>query len=272
MSWSKKKKICSAIVFVSIALVLAIEIFFAEGLRATEAGNNFYEITVRSIGIAVFLSLALLMDYGYIFKNTANKNIHAWLALAAGFAIAINNFPFVSLINGDAYLGGRASDILIYALICFCVGCFEELAFRGFVFMVALEKMPKNKKGAFGAIFISSAIFGIVHGVNILAGGSVGGVLLQIGYSALIGALSAVMLMNTHNLWYSIFMHALYNFGGGVVPKFGGGKIWTAGEVALTVVVSLIVVAYVIYNFVRLPDAHISGVFGKTKEEKHDNA
>ena len=177
---------------------------------------------------------------------------------------SIEGNTVVALGNFDGCHNGHMSVVM--------KAFYEAKAKKARSVVYTFEKMPKNKKGAFGAIFISSAIFGVVHGVNIFAGGSVGGVLLQIGYSALIGALSAVMLMNTHNLWYSVFMHALYNFCGGVVPEFGGGRIWTAEEVTLTVVVSLIVVAYVIYNFVRLPDADIEGVFGKTKEEKHDNA
>ena len=58
----------------------------------------------------------------------------------------------------------------MYALVCISVGFFEEMAFRGCVFTVAVQSQEGKRYGAVIAIFISSAIFGLVHMLNLIGG------------------------------------------------------------------------------------------------------
>ena len=104
----------------------------------------------------------------------------------------------------------------------------------------------------FFSIIFSSLIFGAIHIVNLFAGSGIVPVILQLGYSFLIGSMCAVILLVTKNIWFSVVIHALFNFAGGVMPTFVSNfKIWTVGEIILTVVVSLIVAAYVIKMFFK---------------------
>ena len=267
MTWSKKRKISIAVIAIAVLAVIAIEVFFAKSLKASEYGNVFYEILIRGIGIAVFLTLIIMLNMGNILLPSKGRKLDEFLFLIPCFAIAINNFPIISILSGDAYISFEAMGIGMYALECLFVGGFEELAFRGFVFLLVLERMKKNTKGAFLAILISSVLFGAVHIVNLFAGADPVSVLLQIGYSSLIGALTSVVLIKTRNLWYCIVLHSLYNFCGGIVSSFGGGIIWTASEVLVTVVISLLVAVYVVFVFVRTSDSEIAMLFNKNKEK-----
>ena len=212
-------------------------------------GQMHYEILSRLVAALVCVALLcrFSLSHLFVFKRPI---LRPFLVILPCFAIAVNNFPILSVLMGDAALGTNATDYVVYALLCLAVGFFEEVAFRGCVFTVALERMTKITSPAwrvFAACVVSSALFGLVHLANLFTGASVGYVLLQVCYSFLIGGMCAIVMVKTANIWYGIVLHAIYNFAGSVVPQFGAGQIWTIPTVVLTVVVSLIVAAYVFF-------------------------
>ncbi len=209
--------------------------------------NPWNDIALRLFGTAVCIALMWRFSYTHLLVPKRPK-LSRLLVVLPFFAIAVNNFPFLSVLMGEASLQGATLDgVLAYAGICLCVGLFEEMAFRGCVFVIALERTDKIASAplrVLAASVISSAVFGLVHLTNLFAGASVGATLLQVSYSFLIGGMCAIMLVKTQNIWYCVLCHAIYNFAGGVVPELGSGRLWTAPTVILTVVVSLIVVVY----------------------------
>ena len=120
------------------------------------------------------------------------------------------------------------------------------------------------------AIFWSSVIFGIVHLSNIFVA-SPGAVLLQMGYSALIGGLCCMVLLETGNIWLCVIIHALYNFAGGVVGRLGSGTIWTSEEVALTAILGVLVAIFSVWRFLTMPIERADQLFKKEKKENYDN-
>ena len=213
------------------------------------------EIGIRLLGTAVCIALMWRFSYAHLLVPKRPKLARLLQSLPF-FAIAVNNFPFLSVAMGKASLqGAPLPHMLGYALLCFSVGLFEEMAFRGCVFVIALERAEKITSAplrVLAASVISSAVFGLVHLTNLFAGASVGATLLQVSYSFLIGGMCAIMLVKTQNIWYCVLCHAIYNFAGGVVPTLGGGTLWTAPTVILTVVVSLIVLVYAFVVLFRI--------------------
>ena len=261
MTLTKNKKLCLIAIVCAALVLLCVELFVAPCLKATVNGNTFYEIIVRAVGIAVFTILTVAMGYGKIFAPKLKMNFSCFIFLCGCFLIAINNFPFAALFDGKVYVAVDWIGFAFYGLLCLFVGGFEEIAFRGFLFMLLLDRGKKNTKGAFLAIVLSSVVFGVVHSVNLLSGAGAISVILQIGYSSLIGALASVMLLKTHNIWYCIVLHALYNFNGGLVDRFGVGNMWTPSQVALTATVAVLVAVWVIYEFIRIPEEKIKTLF-----------
>lgn len=214
--------------------------------------NVWYEIGIRLFGAIV--CIALMWRFSYVHLLVPKKpSIKRLLIILPFFAIAVNNFPFLSVLMGDASLAGAtAGGYAKYVFLCLAVGLFEELAFRGCVYPMALEQTKKIASAPWrvlAASVISSAVFGLVHLTNLFAGASVGATLLQVGYSFLIGGMCSIMLIKTQNVWYCVVFHAIYNFAGGVVPELGGGTLWTVPTVVLTAVVA---VAVAVYTFVVL--------------------
>ena len=247
---------------IGIALMLLLEWNKASWFSYEPYGQMCYEILSRLVASAVCIALLCRFSLSrlFVFKKPI---LSPFLVILPCFAIAINNFPILSVLMGDATLGTQATDYVMYALVCLAVGLFEELAFRGCVFTVALERMIKITSPSlrvFAACVTSSALFGLVHLANLFAGASVGYVLLQVCYSFLIGGMCAIIMVKTANIWYGVALHTIYNFAGGVVPEFGAGQIWTIPTVVLTVVVSLIVAAYVLFLLFRVRKEEIDAL------------
>ncbi len=230
---------------VLLCLLLVLELFRGKIFTSEEYGELAYVISTRLAGGGACLLLIIRADFGDVLKPSTTWK--KFLIFLPCMAVAVNNFPFIPYFSGDAYINDGALPIVVYGLSCLAVGFFEEMAFRGCIFSVILQRIGHKRAGVFWSIVASSAVFGIIHLLNIAAGASVGAVILQVGYSFLIGAMCSIILVRTQNIWYCVVLHGVYNFAGGVVPQCGGGEIWTVPEIVLTTAVAIPVAAYVIY-------------------------
>lgn len=250
-----------------LVAVVALEIWYRQFDKPSEFISDCYSSISRLCGALVALIFMLEFSLRRVLHPLGNRRIKGFIFILPALAVAINNFPWVSLLAGDCSLEANPADILFYAFICVCVGLFEELAFRGCALMLFLNKRRGSRLGIFMSIFWSSVIFGAVHLVNIFIA-SPGAVILQIGYSALIGALCCIVLLETGNIWMCVFTHALYNFAGGIVPRLGQGNIWTIEEITFTAVIGVIVAVLCVWRFFAMPVERADELFiEKTKEK-----
>ena len=264
-----KIKSVISVVIIAVAAVCAILCEYVWRTRwiSLPDGDLFYGIAVRALGSVV--CLVFMFNFSSRRLLSARTRGAAILAILPCMLIAINNFPFVSVISRDAYIGGSLSQISIYGLMCICVGLFEELAFRGCIFYSIIERRNGTKADVFWSVVLSSAVFGVIHIINLFMGSDPGAVLLQIGYSFLIGALCSIILIKTQNIWWCVLFHSVYNFAGGVVPRFGGGIIWSHGEIILTVAVSVTVAIYTVVLFMKISPQEILHLYeSETVEDK----
>ena len=84
-----------------------------------------------------------------------------------------------------------------------------------------------------------------------LFGGFSGAVFLQVGYSFLLGGMCAFTLLCTKNIFCAAAVHAVFNFCGQFVERFGRGAWNTPGIITFTACLGVCVAAYVIYKFLR---------------------
>jgi membrane protease YdiL (CAAX protease family) len=164
--------------------------------------------------------------------------------------VVINNFPIIALAIGDVNMV-REDMLGLFVLDCLLIGVFEEVAFRGTIFLALLERRRASTKQIFWTTALSSAIFGLIHLANLLEGANPGATLLQVGYSFLIGGMCAICMLTTGTVWLPIFIHALYDFNGYLVPRLGEGVIWTPTTIALTAVVGVLVAAYTVILLIK---------------------
>jgi len=262
---AKKKNTTDTVLSILFCFLIAALILF-EFLPLTlsqdETVESLIKITAsRMLGGAVFLLLIIRMKY-HVLGSLKRKHLKGALLCFPALIIVVNNLPIIGLISGNAFLT-RKELIPLFALQCLAIGFFEELAFRGFVFPYIMEKRHETRNGIFWSIVISGAVFGLVHMLNLLAGASVGSVLLQIGYSFLIGAMCSVVLLRTKNIWICVALHAIYDFCGYLVPTLGGGIIWDAATVTITAVLSVLICAYMIWLFFRTDITDIKNIYSE---------
>ena len=98
-----------------------------------------------------------------------------------------------------------AAESALFVTGMLCVGFLEELLFRGFLFR-ALEKDSPDR-----AIFISSAAFGAVHIVNLLAGQSLPDTIGQIIFALAVGFALAILFYKGKSLVPCIAFHGVLN-------------------------------------------------------------
>lgn len=220
------------------------------GGRGTDA-RNLGNAIFRLAGFAVIVALALNMGLDVFSFNGRWRGV----LLALPFiAVVINNAPIIGLICGDVTVNVRADSFIIFALNCSAVGLFEETVFRGIIFPLVLSKAESGKKGIFWSVVISSALFGAVHLVN-LFGSAPLPVILQVGYSFLIGAMCAVVMLLCRNIFVTAAIHAGFNFCGLMADNLGSGMVWTAFPVMLTVIIGALAVGYAVWLFVKIISA-----------------
>ena len=252
-------------------LGMAVLLYFELGkpvLSQDEVLQRLMTMTVtRMTGAAVFFSI--LISLGYRVLNPIRKPFFKSLLICIpAFLVVINNAPILALVWGNATLVHTEwYHFLWFGLECLAIGLFEEAAFRGVALLMLAEKRRGTTKGLFVSILLSSAVFGVIHLANILTGANPGAVILQIGYSFLIGAMCSVVLFKTANLWLCVLLHAVYDFGGNLVSTLGDGKLWDTPTVIITAVLAVFTTVYLVVVFVRMKPSEVERLYVKDGAE-----
>lgn len=255
------RKVCLAIIGIAVPILLYLE-FVKPQLTEDPVLAPLINMTLtRGIGAMVFL--VLLLNEGYHVLHPFQKPFwRSLLFTLPPFLVVVNNMPLLSMIWGDAYVVHSAPVYWVwFALECLAIGLFEELAFRGVIFLMFAEKRHATRKGLFWSLVLTSAVFGAVHLVNVLMGAGIGAVILQIGYSFLIGAMCSVVLLKTRNIWICVALHAIYDFCGTMMPTLGGGTWWDTPTVIFTAVLAVVTAIYLIRQFFVLDLSRVEEIY-----------
>ena len=172
------------------------------------------------------LMVYLAVQYGFKKAFTNKPTAISLILTVPALIVAINNAPFIGYINGTVYVTGDSLDIVFFVIYCSGIGTFEEITFRGIIFPLFLIKLRNNGKCLFWSVVLSSATFGLIHLINLFGGASVGGTLLQAGYSFLVGSMCAIALIITKNIVIPIALHTVYDICGLMVAKIGVGGFY----------------------------------------------
>lgn len=248
-----------------VALAVMVLVFILDptkGMTDPTARMLAKSAVLRATAIPVLVCCALILRVR-LFAPPRVKHLALFFP---AFAVAVNNFPWLSILTGDAtFTGGNLIGWMIFSVVC--VGIMEELAFRGILLPLLLTRFGKTKRGMLQSVILSSVIFGLVHFLNLIEGAGIVPTLLQVGYSMLTGAMLAVLFLGTGNLVGCVAVHAVFNFGGLAVEFLTEGQVWTVPTVVVTVVLSLLVAAWMILSFCRLDPQKIS-FFDDTPRKK----
>ncbi len=105
---------------------------------------------------------------------------------------------------------GNANPMVVFVAVCILAPIFEELIFR----KILIDRLSLFGDGI--AIVFSAIAFGLFHGN-----------LSQLIYATAVGLVLGYVYTSTRKIKYTILLHAMLNFFGGVLPI---GVEWIAGE------------------------------------------
>ena len=204
----------------------------------------------RVLAGVFFLLIAIKRKYKLV--NFEGKNsLLGLVSILPCFLVVINNLPIIALVNKDVAYDAPLHYLLLFILQCIAIGFFEEIAFRGVFFLMFLKTRRNTKGELFKVILISSVVFGMYHIFNLLEGANPLGVLMQVGYSALIGAMCAMIFLITKNIFIPIIIHSGFDFCGTLIPTLGKGSIWNTPTVIITIVIAVAVFVFMLCLFIK---------------------
>lgn len=120
----------------------------------------------------------------------------------------------------------------------FTTGLCEETMCRVLGFEVLRKHLTDDRKGVFSAALLSSALFGILHLLNLISGQPLIQTLAQVGYAFVFGMCFSAIYYKSGNVIPCIILHALVNFAGGVWSLFyepSSGDMTIGGAIFLLV-------------------------------------
>jgi membrane protease YdiL (CAAX protease family) len=260
-----RRLIFSALLLIPSAFLLLLELFPIEHFEDPVMNQMVQIILTRAMGSLVFIPLCIYMDYNVLGLTRTNR-VKSLLCTLVPLAVVGNNFPIIGVISGEAFVTKPQWYIPIFALESLMIGLFEEFAFRGVLFPYILENRRNSSQSIFKATVISSAAFGAVHLFNLLMGGGIGGVLLQVGYSFLIGGMCAIVLLYTRCIWLCVALHAIYDFGGFMIPTLGTGVIWDPITVVITTILGVFALVFMLFWLKNITPAQVEEIYSKNRK------
>ena len=260
-----RRGFCIAAILVAVAALILIEVFKPAPFGKETLDTSFDTSLSRLIGAAVFFLVTSYLGHDVLqLKYAFTRRV---LYVVPCLVVAVNNLPSVALLRGDAKITGGAFEIAFFAVECVLVAMFEELAFRAAIFPMILKKR-RISKGIFFSIIVSSALFGLFHTVNLIYGASLGSVLLQIGYSTLVGCMCAFILLKTQSVWLCVIVHAIYNFCGQIVPRLGEGEMLNVPQIVITVIISVLCAIYIVITLIKTDISDADRLYSDGRSEK----
>ena len=278
-SYTKRERVVLGFMLVFLLAFLCFLLLFPRysgGLHETDA--ELLDMAVsRILGGGIFL--CLLIYLGFPLLALRRSGLFGLLLSLPALIIAVNNFPILGLKNGTVTVTAEMPRVLLFTMAVIGIGLFEEIAFRGVVFPTLLRRIletlrrkesenpriPTETKAFLLSIVLTSAVFGLVHLLNLFVGGSPGAVFLQIGYSFLIGGMCAIVLLKTRCIWIPVLIHAVYDFGGLMFRYLCVGQLWDTPTVILTTVLGILAGIYFIILLLRVKPEEVTALIGDRK-------
>lgn len=186
--------------------------------------SDFALLSVRCIASVVAISVMILLGVGNSLKEIKEgfrgTLRHCRLFLIAAFVVGCLTTAgglMTTMLQGIPIPVTFFKTMLVSLIICIIVGIFEEVTFRGYIFQGLLKGMGKTTGGIMGAAVISAFIFGFVHIIRYLMGGSfdlVGAIqsVLKVIQVGMLGFALAGAYAKYRNLWALAFIHMLNDF------------------------------------------------------------
>jgi membrane protease YdiL (CAAX protease family) len=160
--------------------------------------------------------------------------------------------------------------IVLFLLIFFSTGFFEEILCRSFVTTFLIQRWGSSKTGIYRAVIISSILFGAVHIINFLMGRySILAAGTEAIYAVFLGVFFSACMLRNHSIWPVIIMHSIVNACGSLSEIAVGGSFGQYFEPSpadaisnLLLLLPLLIYGFFILRKVRPIDESLNSAYG----------
>ena len=246
-----RKTIVAAIFFIVVIAALFVFNFIKIDFTSDAEADKLIQSCIMRL-LCSFFALGACCFYGikHIINPLKANGVRSVLWCLPCLMVALANFPYTALLSKSAAVD-RTDLIWLFAVDCLLIGVYEEFLFRGLFQRIYGDLFTDKKNRDILTLLATSATFALWHLFNLFSGASVGATLLQVGYSFLIGAMLSAVVMRTENIWICVLLHALFDFGGLIVPTLGHGQFQDVWFWLLTAVCGVLCAAHIILYIVR---------------------
>lgn len=139
----------------------------------------------------------------------------AWLFVVDGMLLALAIVEVIVGVEPFELSERWPMNTLVLAVLCLGVGIFEESTMRGLCLNGLLARMGRTRAGVYGAVIISSFLFGMLHfdpTINFSDPLEVAQNVMKVVQTGICGFLLAAIFIKTRNIWTAIIIHAANDF------------------------------------------------------------
>lgn len=188
--------LCIYMIIMAVGLFMCKE-FFNAPYDSAEFSEKFLPFMASLAVLVLCYGLKNRKELTLFMKNKPSYVVSSILS------IPVIGFGIYSII------GGFSLNLAFFILIVdtALIGIAEEGMYRG----ILLGAMTKRMHPVF-AILLSSLLFSLLHGLNLLGGLTVSDVMSQMGATFIMGVFLGAMYLDTKNIVLPIVFHALWDY------------------------------------------------------------
>lgn len=168
---------------------------------------------IKEVTAVIFAVIFLLLIGGKKILTEKGNNFMPAISVAM-FPIVVSALLIISSLANTQGTLVPATHIAIFVLFVIAIGIAEELIFRGCITNILANKYLVDEKGVYFTVFLSGAIFGLLHLANILSGVEITGAINQALGAFSGGCLLTAIYLRSRNIWIVAFVHAFEDFAG----------------------------------------------------------
>jgi membrane protease YdiL (CAAX protease family) len=185
----------------------------------------FYVTIILEQGLTGLLFFGLLARFGWL-DLAGFTRPRLWKALWLGWPLLI--FAVINIDEGIVVDFSRPGLIALHLLTALSTGWVEEVLCRGVVVTTLLQKWGRTRKGITLSVLVSSALFGLAHFANFLAGRQpLINTLTQITFAIFFGVIFAACVLRNRAIWPMILLHAAVDWAATLDEIAVGGGLHT---------------------------------------------
>lgn len=197
-----------AVIF--LVVIFALQQLIGRAIGSASAGSV-YSGQARELigeGLAAVIVAVVILALGW-WRAVGFTGFHSWRSVWLAWFPALLVVVLFMLRAGESSLTNDLRWLGLSVPNTFFIGFFEEALTRGLILYLLLFAWRSRPHGVVEAVFVSSALFGLAHLLNLFAGAAPSATVIQVGYATGFGIGFAALLLRTNTIWIGIVLHAL---------------------------------------------------------------